>query len=229
VDGLNAFEMVGGASTLRVAEAVLPAPALVEVTCTLFTRAPAVLPWTVTVTVQELLLGIDAEARLTEPAPPTAVTVAPEQVVPALGVGATTIPLGNVSVKATPFNVKLLLEFERVNVKVLVPPAGIEAGVKPLEIEGGKATVIEALAVLPAPALAEVTFPLTLFLTPPVVAVTFTATVHVPPAAMVPPLNVSVVSPAFGAKVPPHDVEAPGVEATCRPDGSESGKPTPNN
>src|SRR5262249_40779066 len=84
---------------------------------------------------------------------------------------------------------------------------------------------IEALAVLPAPPSVEVTAPLTLFLTPAVVPVTFTATVQVPVPGMDPPLNVSVVSPGLGANVPPQDAEAPGVVATCNPDGSESVNP----
>src|SRR5262249_40410856 len=53
-------------------------------------------------------------------------------------------------------------------------------------------------------------------------------TVQVPPPDdMVPPLNVSDVSPAFGVNVPPHDVLAFGVEATANPDGSVSVNPTP--
>src|SRR5262244_2649161 len=44
---------------------------------------------------------------------------------------------------------------------------------------------------------------------------------------MVPPLKVSVVSPAFGANVPPQEVLAPGVAATCNPEGSASVNPTP--
>jgi hypothetical protein len=105
---------------------------------------------------------------------------------------ASTIPLGKVSVNATPVNATLALGFVIVSVKVVVPPSGTEVALKLLVIEGGDATVIDALAVLPAPALADVTFPVVLFMTPLVVAVTFTTTVHVPAAAIVPPLKFSV-------------------------------------
>src|SRR5262249_31904538 len=88
-------------------------------------------------------------------------------------------------------------------------------------------TVTDALAVLPVPALADVTLPLVLFLTPAVVPVTSTLTVQLPDAAIVPPLNVSVVSPALGVNVPPHEVDAFGVLATASPDGSVSVNPTP--
>src|SRR5262249_34239035 len=40
-------------------------------------------------------------------------------------------------------------------------------------------------------------------------------------------LNVSVVSPAFGAKAPPQDALAPGVAATCNPVGRLSVNATP--
>jgi len=49
----------------------------------------------------------------------------------------------------------------------------------------------------------------------------------VPASAMVPPEKVRVVSPEFGAKVPPQLVLAPGVEATAKPEGRESVKLTP--
>jgi len=69
----------------------------------------------------------------------------------------------------------------------------------------------------------------TLFLAPPVVPVTLTEIVQVPLAAIVPPLKLSEVSPAFGVNVPPQEVDAPGVAATCNPEGSGSVNPTPVN
>ena len=94
---------------------------------------------------------------------------------------------------------------------------------------GGPTTVNVALAVLPLPPSLEVTLPLTLFLTPAVVAVTLTETVQVPLAARVPPLKVKVVSPGFGAKDPPQDADAFGEDATWSPEGRESVNPTPVN
>ena len=116
-----------------------------------------------------------------------------------------------------------------VKVRLVVLPTAILLDPNDLEIDGGDATAIDALAVLPVPALVELTFPVVLFFTPGDVAVTLTETVHVPAATMVPPEKVNVVSPAFGENVPPQFVLAPGVEATCRPAGRESVKAIPNN
>jgi hypothetical protein len=92
---------------------------------------------------------------------------------------------------------------------------------------GAFTVTVAVLLATPVPPLFEVTAPVVLFFTPAVVPVMLTATVQVPAAAMVPPEKVKVVSPAFGAKVPPQLVLAPGVEATAKPAGSVSGKPTP--
>src|SRR5262249_8755673 len=55
VDGLNAFAMAGGATTVMLALPVLPVPPSVEVTCTLLFFTPADAPVTFTTTVQEPL------------------------------------------------------------------------------------------------------------------------------------------------------------------------------
>src|SRR5262249_59241906 len=78
-----------------------------------------------------------------------------------------------------------------------------------------------------SPPLVEITLPLVLFFTPTVVPVTFTLTVQVPLGAIEPPLKLSVVSPAAGVNVPPQEVLAPGVAATCNPVGRLSVNPTP--
>jgi len=153
----------------------------------------------------------------------------PVQVVPGLAGFATFSPAGKLSLKLTPVNVVDALGFVSVRVIVLTPFSGMVVGLNALVTVGGDATVIEALPVFPVPAFVDVTLPVVLFFTPPVVPVMLTATVQVPLAAIVPPLKFSVVSPALGANVPPHEVDAPGVAATCRPDGSESVNPTPNN
>lgn len=66
----------------------------------------------------------------------------------------------------------------------------------------------------------------TLFFAPSVVARTLTLTVQVTPAIIEPPLNVSDVLPAVGAKVPPQVFVTNGVAATSTPAGSESVKAT---
>ena len=128
----------------------------------------------------------------------------------------------------TPVRVAVLFGFVMVNVRLVVPPSGIFDEPNAFEIVGGARTVTDALAVFPLGAFDAVTLPLTLFFTPAVVPVTSTATVHVPLAAIVPPLNVSVVSPALGVNVPQPGF-ALGVAATCNPDGSASVNATPVN
>jgi len=138
-------------------------------------------------------------------------------------------PAGSVSVNPTPVNATVEFGFVIVKVRLVVPFSGILAAPNDLAIVGGATTVtVAVLLVVPVPPSVEVTAPLVLFLTPAVVPVTSTFTVQVPPPDdMVPPLNVSDVSPAFGVNVPPHDVLAFGVEATANPDGSVSVNPTP--
>ena len=157
----NAFAIEGGPSTARVAVPVFPVPALVEVTCTLLLNEPTVLPCTLTETEHEPPPAIEPPDRLTEPAPPVAVTVPPQLLV-APGDEASAIPVGKVSVNATPVNARLALGFVIVSVKVLDPPSATEVGLKLLAIDGGEATVKLADAVLPVPPLVEVTVPVVL-------------------------------------------------------------------
>lgn len=161
VPGLNPFEIEGGASTVRLAVEVFPVPAFEDVTCTLLLNVPAMLPCTLTKTVQDPPPVIAPLARLTELPPLTAVMPPPHELLTP-GVDATVIPPGKVSVNATPLRAVLELGFVMLSVKVLVPPTGIEFGVKLLEIDGGDATVRLADAVLPVPPLMEVTFPVVL-------------------------------------------------------------------
>jgi hypothetical protein len=157
----NDLLMVGGDTTVRLALAVFPVPPLVEVTWTLLFNVPAELPFTLTETAHVPLVASEPPARLTEPAPAVAVTV-PPQVLVALGVAATTIPLGNVSLNAKPVNARLALGLVMLNVTVLVPPSATEVGLKLLEIEGAVPTLRLAVAVFPVPPLVEVTFPVVL-------------------------------------------------------------------
>jgi hypothetical protein len=132
--------VVGADPTVRVADPVLPVPPLVDVTCTLLFCIPLLIPCTLTETAHDPLLATEPPLRLMEPAPPVAINVPPHVLVAAEGVP-TTIPLGNVSVNATPLNATLELGFVMVNVKVLIPPNAIELGAKPLAIDGGDTTV----------------------------------------------------------------------------------------
>ena len=139
----------------------------------------------------------------------------------------TVIPAGNESVNETPVSPRLVFGFVMVKVSEVVPFSKMLDAPNALLMVGGAATVRLAVAVLPVPALVEVTAAVVLFFTPGVVPVMLTAIVHVPAAAIVPPEKLRVVSPAFGAKVPPQLVLAPGVEATAKPEGRGSVKATP--
>ena len=115
----KALLMVGGKATMVLAEAVLPLPPSMEVMAdaVLFFN-PAVVPVTITESMQVVLAGSVAPVKLNEPAPPVAVTVVRPQVFTSpLGV-ATTNPAGSVSVNPTPVKATLLV-LPMVNVKLL--------------------------------------------------------------------------------------------------------------
>lgn len=142
-------------------------------------------------------------------------------------------PLGKVSLKVMPDNETVFAAgFVSVKVNVVVLPCGIEVGENALLIVGGVTTSRLAVARLPVPPSVDVTLLVTLFSVPGKVAVTFTFTVHVPPAAIEPPLNDKLVSVADGEKVGVLEALQPvvfafGVAATCIPAGSASANPTP--
>lgn len=226
----KALLIAGGPTTVR--EAVLlgtPVPLSVDsgALVVLF-LTPAVVPVTFTVSVHEEPGAMVPPPKFNVVSPGVAFQV-PLQVEPIPAGLATCNPAGKLSEKSTPVRVMPAFGLVKVSVNCDTPPTGIVVGLNALLTVGGAATDKVALAVLPVPALAEVTLPVVLFFTPPVVAVTLTTIVQVPAAETVPPLNVSVVSPALGANVPPHDVDAPGVAATCNPEGKESVNPTPTN
>ena len=218
--GENALAMLGGATatTDKVSVPVLPVPPLVEVTLpVVLTLALPVVAVTATVTVQVPLAAMVPPEKLTEVLPAAGAKVGePQPVVVAFGVAATSIPAGNVSVKATPVRVVPVLEFVIVKVSVLTPPTAIGFGENALAMLGGATTDKVSVPVLPVPPLVEVTLPVVFTLAPPVVAVTATVTVQVPLAAMVPPEKLTEVLPATGAKVgePQPVVVAFGVAAT---------------
>jgi len=153
--------MVGGATTVTEALEVLPVPPSVEVTCTLLFFTPAVVPCTLTTTVQLPLAAIVPPLRLIEPEPAVAVTVPLQVLLNPFGV-ATTRPAGRLSVKATPLSATPVFGFVMVKVSDVVPFSGIVAAPNALAMDGGETTVKSAEAVLPVPPLVEVTFPVVL-------------------------------------------------------------------
>jgi hypothetical protein len=110
--GENALLKVGGAMTVRVAEAVAPEPPSVEVTAlvTLF-FVPAAVPVTLTANEQLEAAATCPPDRETDVAPAVAEMVPPPQEpVRPFGV-ATTRPAGSESVKATPVSAVAAFEF----------------------------------------------------------------------------------------------------------------------
>jgi hypothetical protein len=225
----NALVIDGAVATLKLAEAVLPVPPLVEVTLpVVLVKFPALVAVTFTVRVQLLLAAIVPPVSEALPAPATAVTVPPQEFVMP-GVVATTIPTGNVSVTATPVSATALAAgFVMVNVNEVVPFSAIPVAPKALAIDGGATTLILAEAVPPVPPCVEVTLPVVLFLVPAVVPVTLTEKVHELLAAIVAPERLMVPDPAVAVIVPPPQVPVRpfGVETT-RPVGNVSVKPMP--
>jgi len=126
-------------ATVRVADAVLPVPPLVELTAPLvLLKVPAIALVTFTLTAQELATGMVPPVRLMLPDPAVAVTVPPLQFpLKPFGV-ATTRFVGSVSVNATPASGSTLAAgLVMVKVSVETPDGAIVAGLKALPIEGG--------------------------------------------------------------------------------------------
>ncbi len=142
---------------------------------------------------------------------------------------ATVSPVGSVSVNATPVSgLTFATGFVIVKVSEVVAFTAIVAGLNTLAMEGGAATLTEAVAVPPVPPSVEVTLPVVLFCVPAVIPVTFTEKLQEPPAAIVPPLRLITPVPAVAVIVPAPQVPVTpfGVEIT-RPAGSVSLKATP--
>ena len=177
--GTNDLLITGGATTSRVADAVLPDPAILATTLpvTLF-LTPAVSPVTVTLKVHDVIAGSVAPVRTIELEPVGAVTGVPLQ--EALDPLNTTTPGGKLSVNPTPARATGF-GFVIVKINRAFAPSGIEVGLKILLMLGGPKTVKVADAVFPAPPSLDVTEVVVLFKMPAVVAVTFTLTVQVAP------------------------------------------------
>ena len=195
-------------------------------TCTLLFFTPAVVPVTFADTTHVAPDGRLASDRLTADEPVTAVAVAPQVLLRPLG-AATARPAGKLSVKPTPFKVKVLFGLLMLNVSDVVPLSGIVEAPNVLAITGGLATVKFAIAVLPIPPSVELTLPETLVYCPDAVPVTFTVAVHVPPAAMLPPLSEIFPDPATAVAVPLQVLTKPFGVATTMPAGSASANATP--
>jgi hypothetical protein len=143
----KAFEIVGGASTVILADAVFPVPPSVEVTAlVVLFFGPAVVPVTFTVIVHDPGVAIEPPLRLIDPFPGVAVTV-PLQLLVRPGVLATTSPAGKPSVNASPVNAAVFPAGSViVNVKLVVPFNGMVAAPNDLLIDGGNRTTCVRVA-----------------------------------------------------------------------------------
>jgi hypothetical protein len=189
----KALVIVGGAATLRFAEAVLPVPPLVEVTLpVVLVYWPAAAPVTVTANWHWLFAAMVAPVKAI-PVGEVVVSVPPQTVADAF---ATVSPAGNVSVKATPVSATAFAAgFVIVNVSEVVAFKAMLLGLKALAIDGGATTLIEAEAVPPAPPSVEVTALVVLFCVPAAIPVTLMENVQLAFAARVAPLRLITFVP----------------------------------
>jgi hypothetical protein len=217
----KALVMEGGATTVRLAEAVLPNPSSLDVTALVVSfSVPAAMPCTFTEKVQDALGARVAPVKLIELDPAAAVIAPPPQLPfnPLLGV-VTTNPAGRVSVNPT-----LLIEFAEVvlvtmKVKLVVPFKGMEEAPNAAVRVGAERTARLAVEVLPAPPFVEVTLTL-LFSVPTVVPVTLTVVVHDAPGAWEKPVRDTLPEPAVAViDASVQVVDRPFGEATSSPVG----------
>jgi multisubunit Na+/H+ antiporter MnhC subunit len=155
-DGLNAFAMEGGATTVMLAEAAGPLPPSLELTAlVVLFCTPAAVPVTLTLKVQELLAVSVAPDKLITLVFCVAVMVPlPHEPVSPLGVE-TIRPAGSVSLKPTPVNATLF-PFWTVKLRLVEPFRGMVAAPNVFVSVGGPTTEILAFEVFPVPPLVEV-------------------------------------------------------------------------
>src|SRR5581483_6004699 len=222
----KALVTVGGTVTLMFAEAVLPVPALVEVTApVVLVKSPPEVPFTFTEKVQLAPTPRLAPDILT--ALPDALIV-PQDPVRPLG-EATIMPDGIASLKATPVS-PMVFEagFVIVKLRVVVPFTGMRAAPNALVSTGGSSTARLADAVAPLPPSVEVIASVVFVSAPAADATTFTEKVHEVLTARFPPVRVTLVSPALAVIVPVPQVPVnPLGVAMASPVGKVSVKPMP--
>src|ERR1700746_3807510 len=184
----NVLLMVGGATTVTLAEAVFPFPPSVELTAVgVLFCPPAATPTTLTEKVHDPFAAIVPPVRVIEVALGFAVMVPDPQEPVAPPGGTTWSPAGRLSVNATPLRLCAAFGLVIVKLKLVVPFSGIVAAPNTLLIVGGVTTVTLAEAVPPVPPSVELITVVVLFWTPAVAPLTFNEKVHVPLAASVAP------------------------------------------
>jgi len=227
--GVKFFVIVGARiATTSVSSLALLLPGtgslVVALTVTLFVIVPDV-PGAVTVTVIAGAAPTANVARLHVTTPAASLHVHP---VPEADTYVT--PAGSVSSTLTPLAVDGPL-FVTLNVYVNVPPTSTGSGLSLFVIARSAlaVTVRSSEAVKLSGASLLVTTDVVFVTVPAVELVTSTSTVHVPEAAILPPLKLKLVSVATGANagVPHPVVVIPGGLATSTPAGNASVNATP--
>ncbi len=219
----------GGELTFILAEAVPPVPPSTELTGpVVLSIVPVAMAVTFTENAHEVPPASVAPVKLTT-REPAAAAMAPPPQLPASPFGVETLrPPGSGSVKPTPVKVLDLLGLSMVKLSEIDSFTSMVTAPKDFAIIGGAGTtVMLAEAVLPVPALVEVTVTL-LVCVPTLVPVTLTPKVHEADPASVAPVKLISAEPGVAAMLPPPQVPVSpfGVETT-RPGGSVSRKPTP--
>lgn len=151
--------MLGGATTVMLAVAVLPVPPSVDETApVVFVSTPAVLPVTFSEIVQNVFAATVPPLRLMLVEPEVAPVTDPPQPLLRFGVLDTASPAGSASVNAKPVKV-MELELVILIVSVVLAFSGILCAPKVLVMLGGDTTVTFALELLPWPPSVEFTGP----------------------------------------------------------------------
>jgi hypothetical protein len=225
--GEKALLILGGATTVTLAIAVLPVPPLVEVTLPLvLVYDPAAAPVTVTLNWHWLLVLMPAPDNVI-PVGEVVVSVPPQGVAVPF---ATVRPVGSVSVNPTPVSATgFVAGLVMVNVRDVVPFRATVEEPNAFAIEGGPSTAsVAVLLVPPVPVSFELTAPVVLLFCPALVPVTFRLTLHDELAGKVPPLRLKLLLPAVPPVTFPLQVLLrPGTDATTNPDGRLSATETP--
>lgn len=140
--GVKEIEIVGGAIICTPALDVFPLPPSVEVTRTLLSFEPSVVPVTLTLKLQEPLAARVPPERLMEEEPATArIPPLPQVPVSPFGV-ATMMPEGSESVNATPVNGEVEFGLVMVKVREIEEFRNIVEEPKAFVMEGGESVPV---------------------------------------------------------------------------------------
>src|SRR5581483_3724557 len=236
VFGLNDLLMVGGATTVTVAEAVNPIPPSVDVTALVVLACdPAVMPVTLTENVQDdpapgEAVNVPSDKLTVEGLPGGLLIVAvivPLPQLPVIVVDASFSPAGRLSVNATPLSALAVLGFVTVKLNVVLLLSGMLVGLNALLIVGGPTTTSDVLDVFPVPATVSLIVTL-LGAVPATVPLTLSEIVHDAPAARLAPVKLMLPDPGVAGGVVLQVLVKPFGVATTSVPGAALGRVSVN-